>query len=315
MQVKVNVLLLLLTSALLVGVSPVVGKTKAPDFTLTDIYGTEFSLSDYRGKVVLIDLFEIQPSCPACIVAIPHLKGVYSKYSQNDLVIMSISVSSLDTTETLWGDFVEEYDIPWIVACGGTQMASKYSVSGVPTLVIVDAEGDTRYRHEGVAEKSTLISEIDSFFITILSPKNKKYTTTSVPLNFTISKAASWIRYSLDGGKNVTISGNTNLTNLADGTHNVAVHFKEASGNTIYSNKVSFTIETTTQPWLPLELVGIIGVAVVFILIVGIVVAGQAFQWSKPAKKRRKRKHRLKDTVAEDYVQINPFALALKFLI
>lgn len=223
MRVRISALLLLLTSALLVGVSPVVGKTEAPNFTLTDIYGTEFSLSDYRGKVVLIDLFRIQPSCPPCIYAIPHLKGVYNEYSQNDLVMMSISVSSLDTAETLRNDFVEEYDIPWIVACGGTQMASKYSVSGVPTLVIVDAEGYLRYRHEGVTEESILTSEVD---------------------------------YLLSEPQNGEPNGDSDAT----------------------------------QPGLPLELIGIIGVAAVSILIIGIVVAGRTFQWSKPAKKRRRKK-------------------------
>jgi thiol-disulfide isomerase/thioredoxin len=238
MWVKVSVLLLLLTSALLVGVGPVVGKTEAPDFTLTDIYGTEFSLSDYQEKVVLIDLFRIQPSCPPCIYAIPHLKGVYDKYSQNDLVMMSISVSSLDTAETLRNDFVEEYDIPWIVACGGTQMASKYSVSVVPTLAIVDAEGYMRYRHEGVTEESILASEIDFL---LSEPQNG-----------------------------------------------------EPNGDS-----------DATQPGLPLELIGVIVVAVVSILIIGVVVAGQTFQWSKPAKKRHKRKPKrlFNGAVEEDYVK------------
>ena len=223
MRVRISALLLLLTSALLVGVSPVVAKTEAPDFTLTEIYGTEFSLSDYRGKVVLIDLFRIQPSCPPCIYAIPHLKGVYNEYSQNDLVMMSISVSSIDTAETLRNDFVEEYDIPWIVACGGTQIASKYSVSAVPTLVIVEAEGYVRYRHEGVTEESTLTSEID---------------------------------YLLSEPQNGEPNGDSDAT----------------------------------QSGLPWELIGIVGVAAVSILVIGIVVAGRTFQWSKPAKKRRKKK-------------------------
>ena len=297
MQTKAGLFSLLLVIMLLACISPVIGQEKAPDFTLVDIYGEKFSLSDYGGRVVLIDLFRLQPSCPPCIYEIPHLKGVYNKYSESDVTIMSISVSSLDTNDTLRSNFVEEYDIPWIVACGGTQMASKYSVSGVPTLVIVDAEGNMRYRHEGVTEKSKLISEIDPFFINILSPENKEYTTTSVPLNFTISKATSWICYSLDGGKNVTISENTNLTNLSDGTHNVVVYFKEASSNTIYSNAVYFSIDTTTQPdteqhGLPYTLIAIIGGAVVVFLVVGIVVAGQLLGWSEPAKKRRSRKRK-----------------------
>jgi peroxiredoxin len=295
-QIKPSLFSLLLIAVLVACINPVIG-LEAPDFTLFDINGTEFSLSDYKGNVVLIDLFRMNPSCPPCIYAIPHLKGVHNRYSESDLTMMSISVSSLDTNDALRSDFVEEYDIPWIVACGGTEIASKYSVSAVPTLVIVDAEGNIRYRHEGVTEESKLISEIDSFFITILSPKNRKYTAPSVPLNFTISKATSWICYSLDGEKNMTINGSTNLTNLTDGTHNVVVYFKEASGNTIYSNEVYFSIDTTTQPnpgqtGLPYTLIAIIVGAVIVFLVVGIVVAGQLLGWSEPAKKRRSRKRK-----------------------
>jgi len=129
----------------------------------------------------------------------------------------------LDCAETLRNDFVEEYDIPWIVACGGTQIASKYSVSAVPTLVIVDAEGYVGYRHEGVTEESTLTSEID---------------------------------YLLSEPQNGEPNGDSDAT----------------------------------QSGLPWELIGIVGVAAVSILVIGIVVAGRTFQWSKPAKKRRKKK-------------------------
>lgn len=292
-MLKWNILLLLLMIVFSLGVYSAVGK-QAPDFALTDINGNEFFLSDYRGRVVLMDLFRMKPSCPPCIWAIPHFKGVYNKYSRDDLVIMSISVSDLDTDESLRSDFVEEHNIPWIVACGGTQIASQYSVSAVPTLIIVDAEGDVRFRHEGVTDESKLISEIDSLFVPILSPENKKYATSSVPLNFTTSKVASWIRYSLDDAGNKTIKENITLTGLADGAHKVVVYFQDASGTT-YSNEVHFTIDTAPTedgdsdggPWMSPQLIGITVVAVVFLLIVGIVVAGRVLQWSKPAKKRR----------------------------
>ena len=201
-----------------------IGQEKAPDFTLVDIGGEQFSLSDYRERVVLIDLFRMNPPCPACIYAIPHLKGLYDRYSRDEVVLMSISVSSLDTDETLRSDFVEEYDIPWIVACGGSDIAYKYSVSAVPTLVIVDAEGNIPYRHIGVTEESKLTSEINNL---------------------------------LSGGDNGEPNGD--------------------SGG--------------TRPWIPIELIGIIGVAVVSLLVISIVVAGRVFRWSKPAKKRHKHKH------------------------
>lgn len=293
MRVETNLFLLSLLIIFSLSVYPVFGETQAYDFTLININGTSFSLSDYRGKVVLIDFFRLNPNCPPCIDAIPHLKGVYSKYSQSDVIMMSLSVSPLDTDNTLKNNFVEKYDIPWIVACGADQIAhDEYGVEFIPTLIIVDAEGDISYRHKGVTEKSTLISEIDSFFVTISSPKNQKYTAPFVPLNFTTNKAAFWIRYSLDGHENVTINGNTNLTDLADGTHDVVVYFKEESGNTVYSNKVYFSIDTATQQTgPPYTLIAILVGAVIVSLFVGIVIAGQLLGWSEPSKKRRKRSH------------------------
>ena len=160
-QPKVS-LLLALTIMLLLAADPVFGKTEAYDFTLTDIYGTPFSLSDYRGRVVVIDFFRLQPSCPPCISEIPHLKGVYNEYPQSQVVIMSLSVSTYDTDATLRKDFVEEYDVPWIVACGAGEFANtEYGVQFIPTLFIIDANGYYGDPHIGVTPESTLISEID----------------------------------------------------------------------------------------------------------------------------------------------------------
>jgi len=162
MRVKVSLLWLLLVISFSLGVSPVVGKTKAYDFTLTDIYGTKISLSDYQGKVVLIDFFRLEPSCQPCIDEIPHLKGVYNEYSRSQVIIMSLSVSSSDTDDSIKKNFVEEYDIPWIVACGAGEIANtEYGVQYIPTLVIVDTNGYYGDPHVGVTPESELISEID----------------------------------------------------------------------------------------------------------------------------------------------------------
>jgi len=81
--------------------------------------------------------------------------------------------------------------------------------------------------------------------IQILSPCNMTYATSSVPLTFTINKVASWIGYSLDGQANVTISGNSTLTALQDGTHYVVVYANDTCGTMGSSNTVYFAIDTT----------------------------------------------------------------------
>lgn len=79
--------------------------------------------------------------------------------------------------------------------------------------------------------------------IEILSPKNMIYPTNSVPLTFTINKENSWIGYSLDAQSNVTILGNTTLTALEDGAHNVIVYANGTYGMGA-SDIVYFTVDT-----------------------------------------------------------------------
>lgn len=84
--------------------------------------------------------------------------------------------------------------------------------------------------------------DAESPLITILSPQNITYTTTSVPLTFTVNESTSWIGYGLDGQPNATITGNTTLNNLTEGSHNVIVYANDTCGNMGASDKVFFTI-------------------------------------------------------------------------
>jgi len=85
--------------------------------------------------------------------------------------------------------------------------------------------------------------EITSPVIEILSPQSIAYTGSSVPLTFTVYdfSAISWIGYSLDGRPIITIAGNTTLTGLSYGYHNVIVYANDTYGNMGISNKISFT--------------------------------------------------------------------------
>jgi len=90
--------------------------------------------------------------------------------------------------------------------------------------------------------------------ISIVSPENKTYTTSDVSLTFTVDEAVSWIGYSLDGQHNVTISGNTTLTDLSDGTHWLIVHARDATGNEGSSEMVYFAIQSPVIDATPPEI-------------------------------------------------------------
>jgi hypothetical protein len=78
--------------------------------------------------------------------------------------------------------------------------------------------------------------------IRVTSPQSKTYETSEVELTFTVDSETSWLGYSLDGQQNVTIPGNTTITGLAVGTHNVIVYARGVTGLEGSSAAVQFTI-------------------------------------------------------------------------
>lgn len=157
MRVKVSLFWLLLIILFSSGVNPVVGKTKAHDFTLVDINGNTFSLSGCPAKVVLIDFFGTE--CDPCIEVIPALRSLYQEYSRGDLEIISISWEDEDKLR----DFAQKHDMIWIVARDpGGQINNQYGVQYIPTLFMIDSDVYIRHKHVGVTGESTLRSEINS---------------------------------------------------------------------------------------------------------------------------------------------------------
>jgi undecaprenyl-diphosphatase len=90
-------------------------------------------------------------------------------------------------------------------------------------------------------QNTILLVPNETFTIVVSSPQNMTYTTPDIPLTFTVYGSSSWIGYSLDDQANVTTTGNTTLTNLPEGSHNVIVYFNDTSGNVHSSNTVYFT--------------------------------------------------------------------------
>jgi plastocyanin len=87
----------------------------------------------------------------------------------------------------------------------------------------------------------TFIPRLPSLLI--LSPENKAYNTSIIPMNFTMDRPVSWAGYSLDGQPNATIDGNI-LVDIPDGLHSMIVYASDTLGNMGASNTVYFVIDT-----------------------------------------------------------------------
>jgi len=86
--------------------------------------------------------------------------------------------------------------------------------------------------------------------ITIISPKGT-YTVdsvpTSLPLEYTVDRPTDWVGYSLDSAPNVTLVGNTTLTDLSEGSHSLTVYANDTAGN-MGSSTASFTVSLPGPP-------------------------------------------------------------------
>jgi N-acetylneuraminic acid mutarotase len=79
--------------------------------------------------------------------------------------------------------------------------------------------------------------------IKVVSPVNQTYNESSVSLVFTVNKPVNWMGYSLDGQDNVTVTGNTTISGLANGLHNVTVYARDELENTGASETITFNVE------------------------------------------------------------------------
>ncbi len=118
---------------------------------------------------------------------------------------------------------------------------------GLHNLTIwVRAEFDevTTYDPLWTAFSKTITFTIDTIApnVTMLARENTVFEKPEFFLNFTTNEPSCKIKDSLDGQKNVTISGNTTLSGLANGNHNVTVYVTDEAGNTGASETLFFTV-------------------------------------------------------------------------
>lgn len=109
----------------------------APDFTLKTPDGSTLTLSSLRGKYCMLDFWGSW--CHWCIVGIPTVKRIYSKYSDKMEIV---SVDCSDTQEK-WLKAIEENGMPWkhVKNEESDMTPEKFAVRGYPTFIVLDPEG------------------------------------------------------------------------------------------------------------------------------------------------------------------------------
>jgi peroxiredoxin len=121
-----------------------------PDFTLNDASGHPVTLSDFRGKVVLLNFWTT--SCPQCDGEIPWFNEFQRTYG-DELVVLGVSLDKDGWASA--GPYVEARRINYRVMVGGDEVVRQYgSLRSIPTTLIIDKSGRIAVTHVGFCTKS-----------------------------------------------------------------------------------------------------------------------------------------------------------------
>lgn len=109
----------------------------APDFSLTDIFGQNLSLSKYRGKVVLLDFWATW--CQPCRMEIPGFVQLQKKYGADGFQAIGLSMD--DSSQPVL-DFYKQFSMNYPVAMGSDKVSELYGgIIGLPTTFLIGRDG------------------------------------------------------------------------------------------------------------------------------------------------------------------------------
>jgi peroxiredoxin len=111
-----------------------------PDFNEKDLQNKSLSLSNYKGKVVLVDFWATW--CPPCVASVPEIQKLYNKYHSKGFEVVGIS---LDVEKDALEKFVKVRKLPWPQHFDGNRfdgpLALKYGVNQAPTTYLIGRDG------------------------------------------------------------------------------------------------------------------------------------------------------------------------------
>ena len=132
---------------------PVQVNYAAPELTLTDIQGASHSLADYRGQVVLVNLWATW--CPPCKEEMPALESFYNKHKEQGFVV--VAVNDGDPTKDVL-QFVKDYKLTFPVWLDPTYIATEQAFKSLnlPTSFVIDRNGVVQLQWVGGISRKML---------------------------------------------------------------------------------------------------------------------------------------------------------------
>jgi peroxiredoxin len=131
-----------------------IGK-EAPDFTLPDINGKQVGLSEFKGKVVMLDFFASW--CPPCRQEVPDFVELQKAYGDNGLAVVGVALVNMQEAK----DFAVKFSINYPVLIDDGNVSNLYGpIRSIPTTFILDKNGKIVKLYIGMRPKNIFEADI-----------------------------------------------------------------------------------------------------------------------------------------------------------
>ena len=128
----------------------------APDWQLAGFDGKPIKLSDFKGKVVVLNFWATW--CPPCRKEIPTLVALQKDYSAQGVVVVGVSLDQGGSAVVQ--SFASKMAIEYPIAIGNEELAAAYGVQAIPTTFIIDRAGNVIGEHQGDTGRAALEADI-----------------------------------------------------------------------------------------------------------------------------------------------------------
>jgi peroxiredoxin len=149
---------------------PTAARKLAPVFKLQDASGKTVRLSDYRGKVVLLDFWATE--CGGCRLEIPWFTKLDLAYRNKGLAVVGVSMDilyeNLKDVREAWGKvkpFVRAQQINYPILMGDDPMTKLYSIEALPATYLVDTHGRIAATYVGVVDQDNSEANIKALLL------------------------------------------------------------------------------------------------------------------------------------------------------
>jgi cytochrome c biogenesis protein CcmG, thiol:disulfide interchange protein DsbE len=144
----------------LIAVFATLSQSPTPEyaFSTESLTGDKVSLTDYRGKVVMLNFWATW--CPPCRAEMPLIESTYEQYGKRGFIVLA--VNNAERADQV-ASFASQYKLTFPVLLDYTaDIQQQFAIKGYPTSLFLDAQGKVYATHQGMVNAAQLVSYIET---------------------------------------------------------------------------------------------------------------------------------------------------------